>query len=103
MGSILDVCFCSCGDLIGHAILEARMNKEEEETNQSIEEEFQRMVRRNDWNATIRMEVPLTTKLVIPDMFRNAVLEEVALEFDKLKNFGDTSQSFAAFVRGMKK
>ena len=81
------------------------MNKEEEETNQSIEEEFQRMVRRNDWNegATIRMEVPLTTKLVIPDMFRNAVLEEVALEFDKLKNFGDTSQSFAAFVRGMKK
>ena len=51
------------------------MNKEEEETNQSIEEEFQRMVRRNDWNATIRMEVPLTTKLVIPDMFRNAVLE----------------------------
>ena len=79
------------------------MNKEEEETNQSIEEEFQRMVRRNDWNATIRMEVPLTTKLVIPDMFRNAVLEEVAQEFDKLKNFGDTSQSFAAFVRGMKK
>jgi len=79
------------------------MNKEEEETNQSIEEEFQRMVRRNDWNATIRMEVPLTTKLVIPDMFRNAVLEEVALEFDKLKNFVDTSQSFAAFVRGMKK
>ena len=79
------------------------MNKEEEETNQSIEEEFQRMVRRNDWNATIRMEVPMTTKLVIPDMFRNAVLEEVALEFDKLKNFGDTSQSFAAFVRGMKK
>ena len=79
------------------------MNKEEEETNESIEEEFQRMVRRNDWNATIRMEVPLTTKLVIPDMFRNAVLEEVALEFDKLKNFGDTSQSFAAFVRGMKK
>jgi hypothetical protein len=81
------------------------MNKEEEETNQSIEEEFQRMVRRNDWNegATIRMEVPLTTQLVIPEMFRNAVLEEVAQEFDKLKNFGDTSQSFAAFVRGMKK
>jgi hypothetical protein len=81
------------------------MNKEEEETNQSIEEEFQRMVRRNDWNegAIVRMEVPLTTQLVIPDMFRNAVLEEVAQEFDKLKNFGDTSQSFAAFVRGMKK
>jgi len=80
-------------------------DKEREELDQKFEEEYQRMVRRNDWNegATIRMEVPLTTKLVIPDMFRNAVLEEVALEFDKLKNFGDTSQSFAAFVRGMKK
>jgi len=34
---------------------------------------------------------------------RNEVLEEVALEFDKLKNFGDTSQSFARFVRDMKR
>jgi len=32
---------------------------------------------------------------------RNHVLEEVALEFDKMP-FGDTAQSFAAFVRGMK-
>lgn len=34
---------------------------------------------------------------------RNQVLEEVALEFDKMKAFGDTAASFAAFVRGMKK
>ena len=33
---------------------------------------------------------------------RNMVLEEVALEFDQMR-FGDTSSSFAAFVRGMKK
>ena len=33
---------------------------------------------------------------------RNEVLEEVAKEFEKLKAFGDTAQSFAAFVRGMK-
>ena len=33
---------------------------------------------------------------------RNTVLEEVAKEFDKMKPFGDTAQSFAAFVRGMK-
>jgi len=33
---------------------------------------------------------------------RNDVLEEVAKEFDKMKVFGDTAQSFAAFVRGMK-
>jgi hypothetical protein len=30
------------------------------------------------------------------------VLEEVAKEFDKMKAFGDTAQSFASFVRGMK-
>jgi hypothetical protein len=33
---------------------------------------------------------------------RNEVLEEVAKEFDKMKVFGDTAQSFAQFVRNMK-
>jgi len=33
---------------------------------------------------------------------RNEVLEEVAREFDKMKVFGDTSASFARFVRDMK-
>jgi len=33
---------------------------------------------------------------------RNHVLEEVAKEFDKLKAFGTTAESFSAFVRGMK-
>lgn len=33
---------------------------------------------------------------------RNEVLEEVAKEFEKMKAFGDTAHSFAAFVRGMK-
>ena len=33
---------------------------------------------------------------------RNSTLEEVALEFDKMKMFGDTAASFAAFVRNMK-
>jgi hypothetical protein len=33
---------------------------------------------------------------------RNFVLEEVAKEFDKMKTFGDTAQSFATFVRDMK-
>jgi hypothetical protein len=32
---------------------------------------------------------------------RNQVLEEVAIEFDKMP-FGDTAQSFATFVRNMK-
>jgi peptide methionine sulfoxide reductase MsrA len=34
---------------------------------------------------------------------RNAVLEEVAKEFDKMKAFGTTAESFSAFVRGLKK
>ena len=34
---------------------------------------------------------------------RNDVLEEVALEFDKMKPFGDTAASFAAYVRGIKR
>jgi len=33
---------------------------------------------------------------------RNQVLEEVAKEFDKMKAFGDTAQSFATYVRDMK-
>ena len=33
---------------------------------------------------------------------RNEVLEEVAKEFEKMP-FGDTAQSFATFVRNMKK
>lgn len=33
---------------------------------------------------------------------RNRTLEEVAKEFDKMKNFGDTAASFAVYVRNMK-
>jgi hypothetical protein len=34
---------------------------------------------------------------------RNIVLEEVAKEFDAMKNGGDTTASFAIYVRNMKK
>ena len=34
---------------------------------------------------------------------RNDVLEEVAKEFEKMKPFGDTAASFAAYIRGMKR
>ena len=39
-----------------------------------------------------------------PDpMVRNAVLEEVAMEFDAMRiAFGDTADSFATYVRDMK-
>jgi hypothetical protein len=40
---------------------------------------------------------PITSKI------RNDTLEEVALEFDKMRNGGDTTASFASYVRGLKK
>ena len=46
-----------------------------------------------------------TTQVVRSEIFekiRNDTLEEVALEFEKMKAFGDTAHSFAAFVRDMK-
>jgi hypothetical protein len=39
----------------------------------------------------------------ISNKIRNDTLEEVAKEFDQMKNGGDTSASFAAYVRSMKK
>jgi len=41
------------------------------------------------------------TQDYMPQPTRNEVLEEVAKEFDKMP-FGDTSASFAIFVRNMK-
>ena len=38
----------------------------------------------------------------ITTRIRNDTLEEVAREFDKMKPFGDTSDSFARYVREMK-
>jgi len=38
----------------------------------------------------------------VVDKIRNDTLEEVAQEFDQMKSFGDTSQSFATFVRNKK-
>jgi len=37
------------------------------------------------------------------NMARNETLEEVAVEFDGMKSFGDTAASFAAYVRGLKR
>ena len=38
----------------------------------------------------------------IIDKIRNDTLEEVAKEFDQMKAFGTTAESFACFVRDMK-
>jgi len=76
---------------------------EEDEEFERIEREQKRII---ETQQALREEMRLANKyfdLAYDNFKRNQVLEEVAQEFDKLKNFGDTSQSFAAFVRGMKK
>jgi len=79
------------------------MKTPEDEEFERIEQEQQRII---ETQQALREEMRLANKyfdLAYDNFKRNQVLEEVAQEFDKLKNFGDTSQSFAAFVRGMKK
>ena len=39
----------------------------------------------------------------VSEKIRNDTLEEVAKEFDKMKSFGNTAQSFATYVRNMKR
>ena len=39
----------------------------------------------------------------VSNKIRNDTLEEVAKEFDGMKNGGDTTQSFAVYVRAMKR
>jgi len=39
----------------------------------------------------------------VSEKIRNDTLEEVAKEFDRMYVFGDTAQSFATYVRNMKK
>jgi len=39
----------------------------------------------------------------VTNQIRNNTLEEVAKEFEAMKNGGDTTASFASYVRSMKK
>ena len=55
----------------------------------------------HDIHDTIKYRDAFPKDYVLPNDQRNAVLEEVAVEFDKMKVFGDTAASFAIFVRGM--
>ena len=61
------------------------------------DDEFKRIEMESGWRKR-----QIATIIQVPDLYRNYVLEEVAQEFDKMK-FGDTSLSFAIFVRDMKK
>jgi hypothetical protein len=63
------------------------------------DEEFERIAHEN----AMKLGQPYHYDVYVSPSQRNQVLEEVAKEFDAMKPFGDTAQSFAAFVRGMKK
>ena len=54
------------------------------------------------WRKRQMVEAQIGKIYVSPSQ-RNQVLEEVAREFDRMYVFGDTAQSFASYVRNMKK
>jgi hypothetical protein len=65
--------------------------------NTEEDDEFKRIEMESGWRKR-----QVATIIQVPDLYRNYILEEVAQEFDKMK-FGDTSVSFAIFVRNMKR
>jgi hypothetical protein len=62
------------------------------------DDEFDRIQHENE----MRTGQPYHFDIYVSPSQRNFVLEEVAREIDKMP-FGDTAQSFAAFVRNMKR
>jgi hypothetical protein len=63
------------------------------------DDEFERIAH----EAEMKKGQPYHYDVFVSPSQRNTVLEEVAKEFEKMKVFGDTAASFAAFVRDMKK
>ena len=61
------------------------------------DDEFERIEHENQMKGQ-----PYHFEVFVSSYQRNQVLEQVAKEFDKMKPFGDTAQSFACFVRNMK-
>jgi hypothetical protein len=63
------------------------------------DDEFERIAH----EAEMKKGQPYHFDIFVSPSQRNQVLEEVAKEFDAMKNGGDTTASFAIYVRGMKK
>lgn len=55
------------------------------------------------WRKRQMVKSQLESDIYVSPYQRNAVLEEVAQEFDKMTNGGDTTASFAIYVRSLKK
>jgi len=62
------------------------------------DDEFERIAH----EAEMKKGQPYHYDVFVSPSQRNQVLEEVAKEFDKMKNGGDTTASFAIYVRNMK-
>jgi len=54
------------------------------------------------WRKRQVEQLEVKTDVEFYNELRNQVIEEVASEIESIK-FGDTSQSFAIYIRGMKK
>jgi hypothetical protein len=52
------------------------------------------------WRKRQMIKTQVTNE--VTQKIRNDALEEVAREFDAMKNSGDTAASFAAYVRSLK-
>lgn len=58
----------------------------------------------NEFERISRIRQEIIRRQMEPFQTRNNVIEEVALEIEKLTGFGqDTISSFAIYIRGMKK
>lgn len=68
------------------------------------DEAFNDVERQSNLGKQILREIgqPYHFDIYVSPSQRNAVLEEVAKEFDKMKAFGTTAESFSTFVRNMK-
>ena len=69
------------------------------------DEEFNAVEKQSNLGKHILKDLggqPYHFEVFVSPFQRNQVLEEVAKEFDKMKAFGNTAQSFATFVRDLK-
>jgi hypothetical protein len=64
------------------------------------DEAFEELEKSLGWRKRQIVQRQLTAE---ENILRNETLEEVAVEFDGMKSFGDTAASFAAYVRGLKR
>ncbi len=66
--------------------------------------EFNETERESKVKQEIIKNLPIKTQQQVYDELRNDILEQVAVEIEKMQGFGkDTLDSFGIFIRGMKK